>query len=125
MTRSSLGLALVLLLTLWPRARAEDSPHLLLGNPSTATKDHDNKDNFLMTKEYFALSYNNARGTPNWVSWQVGKEHLGDAPRKQTFNTDNHLPKEFHHVTTKDYSGGGFDRGHMCPHGDRGADKEM
>lgn len=106
-------------------ARAADSPHLLLGNPSTATKDPEHKDNFLLTKEHFCLSYNNTKGTPNWVSWQVAHEHLGDAPRKQTFATDNHLPKEFRHVTHQDYSGSGFDRGHLCPHSDRAADKEM
>src|SRR5258707_53869 len=46
-----------------------DSPHLLLGNPSGATPDPANENNYLMPKPYYALSYNNSAGTPNWVSW--------------------------------------------------------
>ena len=44
------------------------SPHLTLGNPSQATADTSQKDNFLMEKPFFALSYNNSKATPNWVS---------------------------------------------------------
>ena len=35
---------------------AETSRHLLMGNPSGATDDPKEADNFLMRKEYFALS---------------------------------------------------------------------
>jgi hypothetical protein len=59
----------------------EPYPHLLLGNPSNAKDDPGDKDNYLVKKEFFALSYNNARGTPNWVSWRLTKDDLGDAPR--------------------------------------------
>src|SRR5262249_6006744 len=47
---------------------SDDYPHLRLGNPSQAKVDEGEKDNFLMKKEFFALSYNNTNGTPNWVS---------------------------------------------------------
>jgi endonuclease G len=100
-------------------------PHLLLGNPSKATDDPKDRDNYLEEKPYFALSYNSSKGTPNWVSWRVTKADLGDAPRKLQFDPDADLPRGFRHVTHKDYNGSGFDRGHMCPHSDRAADKEM
>jgi endonuclease G len=100
-------------------------PHLLLGNPSKATEDPKEKDNFLVEKPYFALSYNSAKGTPNWVSWRVTKADLGDAPRKLQFDPDADLPKGFRHVQHRDYNGSGFDRGHLCPHSDRAADKDM
>jgi endonuclease G len=101
------------------------SVQLLLGNPSDATSDPSNPDNYLMLKPYFALSYNNSAGEPNWVSWQVTSADLGNAPRKQLFDSDTTLPPGFKVVAHQDYSGSGFDRGHMCPHSDRAANEQM
>ena len=108
-----------------PLPPGDNYPHLLLGNPSSAKSDPQDKDNFLMMKKYYALSYNDGRGTPNWVSWVVTRQDLGEAPRKPTFDPDSELPQGFHHITHKDYSGSGFDRGHLCPHSDRAADNQM
>jgi endonuclease G len=99
--------------------------NLVLGNPSNASTDPANRDNFLMVKPYFALSYNDSKGTPNWVSWTLTDSDLGEAPRKQTFDEDLSLPSGFFRITSRDYSESGFDRGHMCPHGDRTANLEM
>lgn len=101
------------------------TPNLLLGNPSSASTDPLNRDDYLMVKPYFVLSYNSDKGTPNWVSWQVTSEYLGNAPRKQVFDSDTTLPVGFNVVNTRDYSGSGFDRGHMCPHSDRAANQDM
>ncbi len=106
-------------------AVATGSPQMWLGNPSGATADGSNPDNYLMVKPYFALSYNSGKGTPNWVSWRLTAADLGDAPRKPEFDPDYDLPNGFTRITHRDYSGGGFDRGHMCPHGDRTADLTM
>ena len=38
---------------------------LLMGNPSQAQLDPTQKNNFLMNKDFFALSYNESTGTPN------------------------------------------------------------
>jgi endonuclease G len=97
--------------------------NLLLGNPSGANAGE--HDNYLMIKPYFVLSYNDHKGTPNWVSWQVTSADLGDAPRKQAFDFDPELPVGFNVVKTFDYAGSGFDRGHMCPHSDRAANTDM
>ncbi|HEY2584741.1 MAG TPA: DNA/RNA non-specific endonuclease [Tepidisphaeraceae bacterium] len=107
-----------------PAVTAGD-PNLLLGIPSGATPDPSNRDDYLMVKPYYVLSYNNDKGEPNWVSWQVTEQDLGDAPRKQVFDPDTTLPIGFKVVTSRDYNGSGFDRGHMCPHGDRSANVEM
>ena len=106
-------------------AAPSGSPELFLGNPSGATPDPANHDNFLMVKPYYALSYNDDNGTPNWVSWRLTADDLGDAPRKPEFDPDMTLPPGFKVVTTHDYAGSGFDRGHMCPHSDRSADIDM
>lgn len=98
------------------------SSHMAPGNPSNAgTRD---KNNYLMVKRYFALAYNNAKGTPNWVSWRLTADDLGNAPR-EPFYPDEGLPAGFARVTPRDYTGSGFDRGHMCPHSDRSASAAM
>lgn len=101
------------------------TPNLLLGNPSAASFDPGNRDDFLMVKPYFVLSYNSDKGIPNWVSWEVTRDDLGSAPRKQVFDSDTTLPVAFKVVNTRDYAGSGFDRGHMCPHSDRAANQDM
>ncbi len=101
-----------------PLYSQDDYPHLRMGNPSQATESPADKDNYLMKKPQFALSYCNDRGTPNWVSWLLKKDHLGDAPRKP-FHPDMTLPRGFRRITPRDYTDSGFDRGHMCPHSDR------
>jgi len=102
---------------------ADDSAHLRMGNPSQATVQTSDKNNFLLKKPFFAVSYNNVKGTPNWVSWRLSKEDLGSAPRRP-FAPDTTLPSGFNQVLPSDYSNSGFDRGHMCPHSDRSKSKE-
>jgi len=103
---------------------SEGAVNMLLGNPSGAVADPASRDNYLMVKRHYALSYNDSKGTPNWVSWRVTKYDLGDAPRKRQFDPDGDLASGFYRVTHRDYTGGGFDRGHMCPHSDRANSQE-
>jgi endonuclease G len=103
---------------------SEGAVNMLLGNPSGATSDPRNSDNYLVVKRHYGLSYSNSRGIPNWVSWRVTRADLGDAPRKRQFDSDADLPLGFYRVTHKDYTGSGFDRGHLCPHSDRANSQE-
>lgn len=108
-----------------PGPAEADHPHLRWGNPSGATADPSNRDNYLMEKPYYALSYNNTKGTPNWVSWRLVAENVGHADREGlTFQPDGGLPAGFKIITHKDYVGSGFDRGHMCPAKDRSSDMD-
>jgi endonuclease G len=97
--------------------------HLPLGNPSNADRDPSNKNNFLLIRESYALSYNNSRGTMNWVSWKTTREDLGDRLERAEFLPDPLLPRGFSRITTFDYIGSGYDRGHMVPSADRFADR--
>ncbi len=90
--------------------------HLALGNPSGATS---NPDNYLLENNFYALSYNRQKGIPNWVSWRLAKDDFGETDRQNDFRPDNRLPNEWKKVTPSDYSGSGFDRGHLCPSADR------
>ena len=92
---------------------------LLLGNPSNATPNTANENNYLMEKPQYSLSYNRSKGEPNWVAWRLDTTWLGSADRQNDFRPDPQLPADWYHVTTEDYTGGGYDRGHMCPSADR------
>ncbi|MFN6565200.1 MAG: DNA/RNA non-specific endonuclease [Nostoc sp. ChiSLP01] len=95
------------------------SPHLLLGNPSGATPTSITPDNYLMAKNQYALSYNNSKGTANWVAWQLNKSWLGDAERQNNFRPDSTLPAGWVRITPSAYTGSGYDKGHIAPSGDR------
>jgi len=93
-----------------------------MGAPSPATKDPTNKNDFLITRRQYALSYNNEKGTPNWVSWQLNASWLGSVDRCGGFSPDPLLPAGFNVVRPNDYTGSGFSRGHMTRSGDRTID---
>ena len=95
------------------------SVHLTMGNPSAAGSD---PSNYLMEKPEFAVSYNRDLGWPNWVSWHLSDEWIGTLTRVDTFRPDPQVPPEWYRVQSFDFSGSGFDRGHMTPNADR--DKE-
>jgi len=102
-----------------PVASATNNPNLLLGNPSNAASSVASIDNYLMVKPQYALSYNNKTHTANWVSWQLNKSWMGTADRKNDFRPDGALPAAAYKVRPNDYTGSGYDRGHIAPSADR------
>lgn len=92
---------------------------LILGNPSEATPDIANENNYLMAKPQYTISYNRQKATPNWVAWRLDSSWIGSTPRQDDYRPDQSLPLGWYQVLTEDYSGSGYDRGHMCPSGDR------
>lgn len=92
---------------------------LILGNPSGATPDVANENNYLMPKPQYTISYNRSKATPNWVAWRLDSSWIGTTPRQDTYRPDPALPAGWYQVQDFDYSGSGYDRGHMCPSGDR------
>ena len=93
--------------------------HLTMGNPSNAITNVNQPNNYLMEKPQYALSYSRDNGGPNWVSWHLDTSWLGSTPRQDDFRADTTLPAGWYRVQATDYSGSGFDRGHMCPSADR------
>jgi endonuclease G len=90
-----------------------------LGNPSGAVNSTSYPNNYLMTKTQYSLSYSDSKKTANWVSWHLSTAWVGSTPRQDDFRADNTLPSSWVKVGGTDYSGSGFDRGHMCPSADR------
>ena len=101
------------------------SVHLPFGNPSNATADPGNENNFLLAGEGSVVSYNNARGTANWAAWRTTRDDLGDSLKRPPFLTDPRLPRWYKRVVQSDYSGSGYDRGHLVPSADRFGDPRL
>jgi endonuclease G, mitochondrial len=93
--------------------------NLAMGNPSGATTNTAFENNYLLDKPQYVMSYNRSRATSNWVSWYLNSSSRGSAPRQNDFRADNTLPSGWYQVNENDYSGSGFDRGHMTPSADR------
>lgn len=102
-----------------PPATVADNDNLALGNPSGATSSTSNANNYLMIKPQYDLSYNNSKHEPNWVSWHLDSSDLGSTSRQDDFRADTTLPSGWYRVIASEFSGSGFDRGHMCPSADR------
>src|SRR5262249_49188511 len=99
-------------------AQQAGSKALRFGMPTGATADPSHRDDFLIQRPQFALSYNAKTETPNWVAWTLQKADIGKSQRGP-FEPDSKLPKGYSQVTSHTYDGSGFDRGHMCPAQDR------
>lgn len=102
-----------------PGTKPSPDGNLLLGNPSDARPDPRSETNYLHVRPQYTLSYNNARGTANWVGWHLSREEQGKAPRCNCFSADASLPEGFYRVQSSNYIGTGFDRGHICASDDR------
>jgi endonuclease G len=93
------------------------SVHTTLGIPSpTSTGD---RNSYLSVKSDYVVSYNSGHKVPNWVSWELNTSYLGSAPRQDDYRPDSTLPSDLSQAQLSDYSGSGYDRGHMCPSADR------
>jgi endonuclease G len=86
------------------------------GNVSNSGND---PNNFLIVGDDASFSYNNDRGTLNWTTWKTTETDLGDRVERPDFRPDPRLPAGMKRIISTDYSGSGFDRGHMLPAADR------
>src|SRR6266498_2985173 len=108
-----------LLLAVRPAGAIIDaSLQMQLGNPSSATADTNDHNHYLIQRPVQAMDYNDNRGQPNWASWDLTASDIGSSGRS-VFFVDTNLPTNFYKVGTGEYSGSGYDRGHLCPSADR------
>lgn len=88
------------------------------GDPTPASAATPN--DFLISRPQFVISYNQSRGTPNWVAYELDNRQFGSEDRCNCFTSDPNLPSD-RQIFTSDYTNGGFDRGHMARSADRTA----
>ncbi len=89
------------------------------GDPTPANTS--NPLDFLIHRTQYTISYNQSRGTPNWVSYELdARQIVAGQDRCNCFTADPLLPAA-KQIFTSDYTNGGFDRGHMTRSADRTA----
>ncbi len=101
-----------------PARPPKPNPNAPFGFPAPAEAEPSARENYLIDRPQYVLSYNGKLRRPNWVCWRLRADDLGKAVRGP-FQPDPLLPRGFAHVTSHVYDGSGFDRGHMCPAQDR------
>lgn len=97
------------------------NPNILLGEPKAAGSS--STEEIPLEKDQFNVGYSKKRFEPNWVSWIVTKESMGEVPRTNRFHTEQDLPEGMS-ATPSDYKKSGYDRGHVCPSADRTASED-
>jgi endonuclease G, mitochondrial len=99
------------------RASTTQNSNTFFGDPSGSRTDSQN--NLFMEKTGYSLSYNRSKAHSNWVAWHLDTSNFGSTPRQDDFRSDTSLPSTYYRATGSEYSGTGFDKGHLCPSADR------
>ncbi|UII74704.1 DNA/RNA non-specific endonuclease [Flagellimonas sp. HMM57] len=94
-----------------PNSKAHSSPFTTDFLPSSTT-------GAIIKHDYFMLSYSEPHEQAEWVAYELKQSHLTYDDRERPYFIED--PK----VATKsadwkNYRGSGYDRGHLCPAGDR------
>ena len=75
------------------------------------------KNEIVLHRTGYTVSYNVYYKNPNWVAWELTREETkGETDRYDKFMPDPDFPEP--RVVHKDYTRSGYDRGHMAPAAD-------
>ncbi|RDY59358.1 DNA/RNA non-specific endonuclease [Flagellimonas nanhaiensis] len=72
----------------------------------------------IVKHEYFTLSYSETHEQAEWVAYKLERNHLTQDDRNRPYFIED--PKiKTKSADWRNYKGSGYDRGHLCPAGDR------
>lgn len=91
------------------------SAHTTLGFPEDATSD--DAEHALVVHSQWVASYDSLKKNPRWTSWELTTGWMGSTGRTDNWVKDRNL--SFAQASSSDYSGSGYQRGHICPSADR------
>lgn len=99
----------------------DENPNATFGLPSSAES-----NSILISRSQYVISWGIDRRAPDWVSWSVREQNLGDYPRGKVFHVDQDLEATLREqnrksVSPSDYRNSCLDRGHQVPSADRTA----
>lgn len=72
----------------------------------------------IVKHQYYMLSYSEPHEQAEWVIYPLIKDHLTNDDRKRPFFIEDPKVKS-KSADWRNYKGSGYDRGHLCPAGDR------
>ena len=77
----------------------------------------------IINHEYYSLSYSEKHEQAEWVAYELTNKHIKKTKHKRPyFIKDKKIKTKSAHY--KDYKKSGYDKGHLCPAGDRKFSKE-
>lgn len=72
----------------------------------------------IVSHEHFMLSYNESCEQAEWVAYELKRGHLTNDDRRRPYFIEDPKVKS-KSADWRNYKGSGYDRGHLCPAGDR------
>ena len=91
------------------------SAHTTLGFPEEATSS--DAEHALVVHKQWVSSYDSLKKNPRWTSWELTTGWMGSTDRTDRWIKDGDVG--FAQASDSDYSGSGYQRGHICPSADR------
>ncbi len=119
-------LAIVILVGIYGSDYVLDKEGAIVHKEEHKSRKNDSNDLFLPTSttgqivrhEGYSLSYSEAHEQPEWVAYELKKSHLSTTNFKRPyFEIDKMVKTGAAHW--RNYKKSGYDRGHLCPAGDR------
>lgn len=108
-------------------AKVSGNPNLPFGLPVMTG----GEKSWIIARPQYVLSWNPDTKNPNWVAWKLSSSDLGTIGRQDNFTVDPELDaylrrtqSTIRSVTSSDYTGQCFDRGHVVPSSERQASSE-
>ena len=79
--------------------------------------------NQIIHHNFYSLSYNENFEQAEWVAYELNKEHLSESQHKRPyFELDTKVKTKSAHY--RNFKNSGYNKGHLCPAGDRTFSKE-